>query len=103
MLHQVGTSHCLVAPAQPLPKFDEGRTLSARNQIRATHSERDCLVASADYVPAARCGKVWCVRRVSDLQLQSGTRSKGNDNVGISGTQRGVGALRTDVRAGTRA
>src|SRR5260370_28022741 len=71
VLNQVGTSHCLVAPAQSLPHLLEG--LGVYRSIRITRHTKGSnrfFVVSANYVPRARCGKVWCEPRVPDVQLR---------------------------------
>jgi hypothetical protein len=52
-------------------------------------SGKSCFVAQANYVPRARCGKVWSKRCVPDVQP-----SAARDVVGKSaGTGRGIGAM----------
>src|SRR2546421_50593 len=60
VLNQVGTSHCLVAPAQSLPKFSEGPGVYYSLQITRHTKGMNFIVALADYVPRAPWGKVWC-------------------------------------------
>jgi hypothetical protein len=72
VLNQVGTSHCLVAPARSLPKLVEGPNVCYSIQIaRHAKGSNRFIVALANYVPRARCGKVWSEPRVPDVQLRS--------------------------------
>src|SRR5712664_1927064 len=100
MLHQVGTSHFLSSPAQPLPKID----------VRAGPSPH-----GIKFVPRTVKEAAWWLQRIMFRlrdAVKFGARGvcpkcnsgpgrvrRGNDDVGISRAQRGVGALRTDVRA----
>src|SRR5260370_26841592 len=127
VLNQVGTSHCLVAPAQSLPHLLEG--LGVYRSIRITRHTKGSnrfFVVSANYVPRARCGKVWCEPRVPDVQLRSRKLIRSlrlrearelaevqtpharcgrlyrnltriPNDLGISGTPGRAGALRTNV------
>ena len=71
VLNQVGTSHCLVTPAQSLPHLFEGPGDYHNIRIpRHKKGRNRFIVASADYVPRARWGKVWCEPRVPDVQLR---------------------------------
>jgi hypothetical protein len=69
MLNQVGTSHCLAAPAQSLPKLIEGSGVHYSAKITShTKARNHFKVALANYVPRARCGKVWNEPRVPEVQ-----------------------------------
>src|SRR5260370_8420168 len=60
VLNQVGTSHCLVAPAQSLPRFLEG--LGVYRSIRTTRHTKGSnpfFLASPNNVPRPHCGNVW--------------------------------------------
>src|SRR5208282_2541328 len=60
VLHQVGSSHCQIAPAESFPK----PVLRGRTTCRETHALHPrewvnrLFVAPANYVPCTPCGKV---------------------------------------------
>src|SRR6266436_3948601 len=54
--------------ANPFPNFRGTGRLPQRSKHTPRRSR--FFVASADYVPRARCGKVWCVLDVPDVQLR---------------------------------
>jgi len=70
VLHQVGSSHCQIAPAESFPKLvRQDRT--SRRQTHGLHCGEwvnRLLVAQANYVPGTAWGKVWCVLYVPDVQ-----------------------------------
>jgi hypothetical protein len=69
VLHQVGSSHCQIAPAESFPKLAERRAhVPQIPRITPQERSRGLLVASADYVPCMAWGKVWCVWYVPDVQ-----------------------------------
>jgi hypothetical protein len=77
MLNQVGTSHRLAAPVQSLPKHDEGPDANKKSNWRHEVAVVRFFVASADYVPRTRWGKVCYKAGVPDVQLRLGEPKKG--------------------------
>jgi len=82
VLNQVGTSHYLVAPARSLPELVEGPNVYYNIQI-ASHVKANnrFIVTLANYVPRARCGKVWCEPHVPDMQLRPRAPRRSSEQV----------------------